>query len=60
MGNPTYGVFSVPMFLWFSEGYQKLYPQKYSNAKENSNRVFINDVMFDSLLGFMSVEIMGS
>jgi len=55
-GAPTYGVFSVPMFLWFSDSYQKLYPQNYTNIVSNSGRVFVNDVIFDSLLGLMSVE----
>jgi len=55
-GSPTFGVFSTPMFLWFSKNYQTLYPQKYANAVSNSERVFVNDVIFDSLLGLMSVD----
>mgnify|MGYP000673736875 CR=1 FL=1 len=27
--NPTYGVFSVPMFIWFSKGYQQQMRKKF-------------------------------
>jgi heptose-I-phosphate ethanolaminephosphotransferase len=57
MGSkPTYGVFSIPMFLWFSEGYQKRYPIRYKNTAANAEKIFINDALFDSLLGLMAVD----
>lgn len=57
MGSkPTYGVFSIPMFLWFSEGYQKRYPARYKNTVANAEKVFVNDALFDSLLGLTAVN----
>ena len=57
MGNsPTYGVFAVPMILWFSEKYKQEYKEKYANIVRNAKSVFVNDVLFDSLLGLMAVD----
>jgi len=52
----TYGVFSIPMFLWFSENYKNRYHDKYTNAVANAKNIFVNDVLFDSLLGLMNVK----
>ena len=58
--KPTYGVFSIPMFLWFSESYQQRYPARYRNIAVNATeRVFVNDALFDSLLGLMAVNYDG-
>lgn len=54
--SPTYGVFAVPMILWFSDNYQQKYNEKYANIVTNAANVFINDVLFDSLLGLMAVD----
>ncbi len=57
--KPTYGVFSIPMILWFSESYQQRYPVRYKNVAVNAERVFVNDALFDSLLGLMAVNYDG-
>ena len=59
MGSPTYGVFSIPMAIWFSNAYKERYKDKFSIIAENSSKVFVNDVLFDSLLGLMNVEYDG-
>ena len=56
---PTYGVFSIPMFIWFSDGYKQRYPTRYKNTAANAKKVFVNDAMFDSLLGLMAVDYNG-
>lgn len=54
--SPTYGIFSVPMFIWFSKEYKQRYQDKVANVSTNAANVFVNDVLFDSLLGIMGVD----
>lgn len=60
MGKPpTYGVFGIPMALWFSESYKQRYQAKYENVKINAEKVFVNDALFDSVLGLVNVNYKG-
>ncbi len=57
--KPTYGVFAIPMVIWFSDNYKKKYKEKYNNTVYNAKKIFINDSIFDSVLGISGVGFNG-
>jgi glucan phosphoethanolaminetransferase (alkaline phosphatase superfamily) len=56
---PTLYVTDVPMLMWMSEEYRRLYPEKYSNAVGNALSPVSNLDVFDTLLGISGIEIPG-
>ncbi len=55
MKNASFDVFNMPMFTFFSPGYLSRYPGKVANMKANSKRLFVNDQIFDTVMGITGV-----
>ncbi len=54
--NFTYHMIEIPMILYFSDRYKKRYPKKYKNFLNNKEKLFSNDLIYDSLIGLTGVE----
>jgi glucan phosphoethanolaminetransferase (alkaline phosphatase superfamily) len=46
----------IPMIMWFSNAYQKLYQNKYQTLSKNSNRLYSNDLFHDTLIGIFNIK----
>lgn len=46
---------SIPFVVWMSPEYVGRYPERAGVLKENRSRMFTNDLMFHTILGFMPV-----
>ncbi|VUD40302.1 Phosphoethanolamine transferase CptA [Thalassocella blandensis] len=45
----------IPLVFWVSEKYKERYPGKYTSLKQNKNKLFTNDLIFDTVLGIQSI-----
>ncbi len=55
MGLPTFDVFSVPMLFYFSPGYMEKYPDRVETIRANRHAMFVNDQIFETVLGVAGV-----
>lgn len=55
-GVNTVDVLHVPMFMWFSDGYHKLYPQKYELLKTRQNTPFGSAQLFHTLTDLADIS----
>lgn len=46
----------IPMIFWVSKEFIVKYPNKLKNFKNNQNKVFTNDLIFESLLGLFGIN----
>ncbi len=46
----------IPMIMWFSNSYQKLYQNRYQTLSKNSNRLYSNDLFYDTLMGIFNIK----
>jgi hypothetical protein len=51
----TYPMTEIPVFFWFSDGYENLYPERSANLEENRNELFPNDFVYDTMIGVMGI-----
>ena len=56
MHNYSYEMTSIPMVAWFSQAYRKKYPQAYQNLQNNRDKLFSNDLLYDTLIGIMAIN----
>ena len=49
--------FAVPCIFFLSEKYSSLYPDKMKFLKENRNKIFLNEHIFDTLLGIFNISV---
>ncbi|HFU74882.1 MAG TPA: phosphoethanolamine transferase, partial [Arcobacter sp.] len=52
----TYDMIQIPMIAWFSDDYIKEYRNKYNILSKNTDRLFSNDMLYDTLLGLFDVS----
>jgi len=52
----TYEMTQIPMIAWFSDDYKKVYGDKYNVFAGNIDRLFSNDMLYDTLLGLFDVK----
>ena len=55
-GKYTYEMSQIPMVMWFSEQYKKRYKQEYTNLVRREKILFSNDLIYDTMIGFMGVS----
>ncbi len=46
----------IPFFIWISEKYNRLYPNKLSTLAANKNKFFTNDLIFDTYAGLLNIN----
>ena len=57
--NPNTFVFEmayIPLYMYFSEGYQQKHPQKIESLRAAQNYYFTNDLIFNVMLGIMDIQ----
>lgn len=54
---PTTSEVHIPLFVWTSEKYNQLFPQKKTNIVKNVNKSITSSVVFHSLLDLANIEI---
>lgn len=53
---PTYYQLHIPFVMWFSESYDKLWPQVRQTASDNSRKPVTSNVIFHTLLSVGGIE----
>jgi hypothetical protein len=56
MGFFTYEMTQIPMIGWFSEEYKKKYREKYENLLNNKDKLYSNDMFYDTLVGIFDIK----
>ena len=51
LGVISYDMLDIPMLMWFSEPYKQKYPLRYQDTRSNKDKLFSNDLMYDTLIG---------
>jgi len=46
----------IPLLMWFSEAYRLTYTEKFHALNQNSEALFGNDFLYDSLIGIMDLH----
>ena len=57
--NPDVNTFvanRIPMFVYLSPEYQKLYPQTTEALKHNEAKYFTNDLVYDMVCGLLNIR----
>jgi heptose-I-phosphate ethanolaminephosphotransferase len=52
----TYEMVEIPLIAWFSDSYHKKYKTKVDALKNNREKPFPNDLIYDTLIGMMGIE----
>ncbi len=52
----NFHMLQIPMLVWVNTAYQARYPDTYQALRQHVSKVFTNDLLYDSLLGFMHVQ----
>jgi len=52
----TYSMTQIPFIGWFSPQYQQRYPEKYATFKAHRNKLFSNDMLYDTLIGLFDIK----
>ncbi len=52
----TWTMARIPFAVWLSEEYQERYPQKLSHLKENQDKIFTNDLIYDVYAGLLNID----
>jgi len=52
----TFEMVQIPMLAWFSEAYKNQYKQKYNRLINRKDRLFSNDMLYDTLIGLIGVK----
>lgn len=55
-GGFNYEMTSIPMVAWLSQAHRKKYPQVYQNLQNNRDKLFSNDMLYDTLMGIMAID----
>lgn len=55
--NFSYDMVEIPTIFWVSPEYKKQYLTKFKNLQNNSNKLFSNDLVFDSFIGFSGINL---
>jgi len=52
----TYEMTEIPLIAWFSSEYKKKYFQTYNTLLENKDKLFSNDMLYDTLIGILNIK----
>ena len=56
LGTISYNMLDIPMLMWFSESYRQKYPQRYEVIDRANNKLFSNDLIYDTLVGLFAIQ----
>lgn len=51
-----YGMTHIPLFTWLSDEYQKLHKDRSDALKNNKDKYFTNDLIYDLMCGIFDIE----
>lgn len=54
-GKFTFNMVRIPMFIYLSPAYQNKYPQIAENIRNHEDRIFTNDLMYDTISGILQI-----
>lgn len=54
--NPTFYQLKIPLFIWFSDEYRTIFPEKVSTARQNKNKPVSTNAIFHTLLDIASIS----
>lgn len=54
--NFTYDMVNIPLFVWANQAWQKKHSDKWKILRDNQNKVFTNDLIFESILGIAGIQ----
>jgi glucan phosphoethanolaminetransferase (alkaline phosphatase superfamily) len=49
----------IPMLLWTSAEYRQRYPEKIQRLKNNADKIFTNDLLYDLYIGLANITVEG-
>jgi len=52
----TFNMTQTPMIAWFNNKYKNLYSSKHDHLLKNKDKLFSNDLLFDTLIGFFDIN----
>ena len=52
----TYEMTQIPMIAWFSRDYKEKYGSRYSNLLSNRDKLYSNDMLYDTMIGMFGIE----
>ncbi len=52
----TFEMVQIPLVTWFSTEYQSKYPERYKNLQYNTEALFCNDSIYETLIGIFGIE----
>ena len=47
----------IPMFMYFTDSYIEANKDKFKNLQESKEKIFTNDLLFDTMLGIMNINL---
>lgn len=50
-----FGYVRIPMFTYFSDEYIEKYPDTYNTLKNNKNKYFTNDLVYELMCGIFNI-----
>jgi len=51
----TFEMTEIPMIIWFSKHYKKIYSDKYNILKNNISKLYTNDFIYDTVIGLNNI-----
>lgn len=55
-GSFSYYMAQIPIVAWFSDKYQARYQEKYRTLTNNINKLYSNDMVYDTLIGMTNIK----
>ncbi len=52
----TYEMIQIPMIAWFNKSYKNRYPKRFNELSSKKDRLFSNDLIYDTLIGITGVN----
>ncbi len=52
----TYDMVNIPLFVWTNKAWRETHAEKWKNLQTNKDKVFTNDLMFESILGIAGIR----
>ena len=52
----TFGMINIPLTAWFSKEYIKRYPNTYKTINLNRDKLFSNDLVYDTIIGLAHIK----
>ena len=52
----TFYMTQIPLIIWLSDNYKNRYFKVYKSLQNHQNKIFSNDLLYDTLIGFFNVK----